>query len=75
MARGMIIGYTIGAILSAFGIIVLHQIFTGSTTGWQNVSYPTIGIVLLIVGAFVCYGVYMPDESENPRDTDPPSVK
>ena len=43
----MIIGYTIGAILSAFGIIVLYQIFTGSTTGWQNVSYPTIGIVLL----------------------------
>jgi hypothetical protein len=76
MARGKFAGYTIGAILMAFGLAVLYQIFTATTTGWQNVSYPAIGIVMLIIGACVCYGVYTPDESKNPiLDTDSPSVK
>ena len=70
----MIVGYTIGAIGIVFGLVVLYQIFTGSTRGLQMVSYPTIGIVLLIVGACVCYGVYTPNESKNPiSDTDSPS--
>lgn len=70
----MIVGYTIGALLIVFGLAILYQIFTGSTTGLQTVSYPPIGIVLLIVGTFVCYGVYTPNESENPTlDTDSPS--
>ena len=76
MARGKFVGYTIGAIIIAFGVITLYQIFTATTTGWQNVSYPAIGIVMLIIGACVCYGVYNPDESKNPiLDTDSPSVK
>jgi hypothetical protein len=76
MARGKFVGYTIGAILIAFGVIALYQIFTATTTGWQNVSYPAIGIVMLIIGACVCYGVYTPDESKNPiLDTDSSSVK
>jgi hypothetical protein len=58
MARGKFVVYTIGAILIAFGVIALYQIFTATTTGWQNVSYPAIGIVMLIIGACVCYGVY-----------------
>ena len=75
MARGKFAGYTIGAILIAFGVIALYQIFTATTTGWQNVSYPAIGIVMLIFGACVCYGVYTPDVSKNPiLDTDSPSV-
>ncbi|MGB8153871.1 MAG: hypothetical protein WCF97_08135 [Nitrososphaeraceae archaeon] len=40
MARGKFVGYTIGAILIAFGVIALYQIFTATTTGWQIVSYP-----------------------------------
>ena len=76
MARGKFLGYTIGAILIAFGVIAFYQIFTATTTGWQNVSYPAIGIVMLIIGACVCYGVYTPDESKNPiLDTNSPSVK
>ena len=76
MARGKFLGYTIGAILIAFGVIALYQIFTATTTGWQNVSYPAIGIVMLIIGSCVCYGVYTPDESKNPiLDIDSPSVK
>ena len=76
MARGKFAGYTIGAILIAFGVIALYQIFIATTTGWQNVSYPAIGIVMLIIGACVCYGVYTPDESKNPiLDTNSPSVK
>jgi uncharacterized membrane protein HdeD (DUF308 family) len=76
MARGKFVVYTIGAILIAFGVIALYQIFTATTTAWQNVSYPAIGIVMLIIGACVCYGVYTHDESKNPiLDTDSPSVK
>jgi len=76
MARGKFVGYTIGAILIVFGVIALYQIFTATTTGWQNVSYSAIAIVMLIIGACICYGVYTPDESKNPiLDTDSPSVK
>jgi hypothetical protein len=64
MARGMIVGYTIGAILIVFGLMFLYQIFTGSTTGLQMVSYPAIGIVLLIIGAGVCYGGYTSAKSK-----------
>jgi hypothetical protein len=52
----MVVGLVIGSILIAFGIAVLHKIFTGSYTGLQNVYYPFIGILLLIIGAWVCYG-------------------
>lgn len=52
----MVVGLVIGSILIAFGIAVLHKIFTGSSTGLQNVYYPFIGILLLIIGAWVCYG-------------------
>jgi hypothetical protein len=76
MGRGKFVGYTIGAILIAFGVIDLYQIFTATTTGWQNLSYAAIAIVMLIIGACICYGVYTPDESKNPiLDTDSPSVK
>jgi hypothetical protein len=76
MGTSKTVGYVIGAILLAFGLVVLYQIFTGSTTGLQMVSYPTIGIVLLIIGACVCFGVYRPDESKNRiLDKDSPSVK
>ena len=33
MDRGKFVGYTIGAILIAFGVIALYQIFTATTTG------------------------------------------
>jgi hypothetical protein len=52
----MVVGLVIGSILIAIGIAVLHKIFTGSSTGLQNVYYPFIGILLLIIGAWVCYG-------------------
>jgi hypothetical protein len=52
----MVVGLVIGSILIAFGIAVLHKIFTGSSTGLQNVYHPFIGILLLIIGAWVCYG-------------------
>ncbi len=60
----MIVGYTIGAILIAFGLAVLYQIFSGSSTGLQNVYYPAVGTVLLIIGAGVCYGGYTPGKSK-----------
>ena len=58
------------------GLLFSTKFSQDLTTGLQMVSYPTIGIVLLIVGACVCYGVYTPNESKNPiSDTDSPSVK
>ena len=65
MRTSKTVSYVIGAILLAFGLVVLYQIFTGSITGLQMVSYPTIGIVLLIIGVCVCFGVYGPEESKN----------
>ena len=52
----MVVAYVIGSILIAFGIAILHKIFSGSSTGLQNVYYPFTGILLLIIGAWVCYG-------------------
>ena len=52
----MVVAYVIGSILIAFGIAILHKIFSGSSAGLQNVYYPFTGILLLIIGAWVCYG-------------------
>ena len=52
----MVVGYVIGSILIAFGIAIVHKIFSGSSIGFQNVYYPFTGILLLIIGAWVCYG-------------------
>ena len=52
----MVVAYVIGSILIAFGIAILHKIFSGSSTDLQNVYYPFTGILLLIIGAWVCYG-------------------
>ena len=70
----MAVGYTIGSILIAFGLAVLYKIFTGSSTVSQIVYYPFVGIVLLIMGAWVCYG-YMSNSSKNRKlDTDSHSL-
>ena len=60
----MVVGYTIGAILMAFGLAILYKIFTGSSSASQIVYYPFVGIVLLIMGAWVGYG-YMSNSSKN----------
>jgi len=61
---GMVVGYVIGAILIAFGVAVLYEIFSGSSTGLQIVYYPAAGTILLIIGGGVCYGVYESGKSK-----------
>lgn len=61
----MIVGYTIGAILIAFGLAILYEIFSGTSTGPQIVYYPAVGTVLIIIGAGVCYGGYMSGRSRS----------
>ena len=58
----MIIGiYIVGAILIAFGIAVLSRI--GSLTSSQIVYYPTVGTILFIIGAALCYAEYTSNKS------------
>jgi len=52
----MVVGYVIGAILIAFGVAVLYKTFSGFSTDLQIVYYPFLGISLLVMGAWVCYG-------------------
>jgi len=61
----MIVGYTIGAILIAFGLAILYEIFSGTYTAPQIVYYPAVGTVLIIIGAGVCYGAYMSGRSRS----------
>jgi hypothetical protein len=68
----MVVGYVIGSIFIAFGIAVLHKIFTGSSTGLENVYYPFVGVVLVVMGGWACYG-YASGKSKNLElDTDSP---
>ena len=58
----MIIGiYIVGAILIAFGIAVLSRI--GSLTSSQIVYDPTVGTILFIIGAALCYAEYTSNKS------------
>ena len=61
--------YIVGAILISFGIAVLSQ--TGSLTSSQMVYYPFAGASLFIIGTVLCYVEYTSDKSKNLRlDTD-----
>ena len=61
--------YIVGAILIAFGIAVLSQI--GSLTSSQMVYYPFVGTCLFVIGTVLCYVEYTSDKSKNLRlDTD-----
>ena len=65
----MNVNYIVGAILIAFGIAVLSQI--GSLTSSQMVYYPFVGTSLFIIGTVLCYAEYTSGRSKNLRlDTD-----
>jgi hypothetical protein len=69
----MVVGYVIGPILIAFGLVIFYKIFSASSTGSQIVYYPFVGMVLVIMGAWVCYG-YASGKSKNLKlDADSPS--
>ena len=71
----MVVGYVIGATLIAFGVAVLYKIFSGTSIGFQLVYYPFVGILTLIMGAWVCYG-YAYGKSKNLKlDSNSPSVE
>ena len=54
--------YVVGAIVIAFGIVVLSQ--TGLLTPSQMVYYPTIGTILFITGVAFCYEEHTSDKSK-----------
>jgi hypothetical protein len=56
----MVVSYVIGAILIAFGLVVIYESYSGTLTTIGIYYYPAIGTVLIIVGAGVCYaGLYV----------------
>ena len=46
----MVVSYVIGAILTAFGLAVIYESYSGTLTTIRIYYYPAIGTVLIIIG-------------------------